>query len=138
MKTTKKDLLFTAFLFLIILLSVVWSGIDYESQDDIWKRIFVTLFIIQTVCLFFLQGDRYGRGDYLLLENIKKGTFFKVISSLEIPNKKLNCFYVIELQNGKFSILSLKKEGDVDPNSALCVGKSYFVNSESGKLLMVV
>jgi len=137
MKTTKKDLLFTAFLFLIILLSVVWSGIDYESQDDIWKRIFVTLFIIQTVCLFFLQGDRYGRGDYLLLENIKKGTFFKVISSLEIPNKKLNCFYVIELQNGTFSILSLEHEKWEDADRVLQAGKSYYVDATKGSLVMI-
>jgi hypothetical protein len=137
MKTIKKDLLFMTSIFLVILLSLVWLGVDYESRDEIFRRIFVTICILGIIFLFFILGERSGQGDYLLMENIKKGTSFKVISSLKIPNKKPHCFYVIELQNGTFSILSLEHEKWEDADRVLQAGKSYYVDTTKGSLVMI-
>ncbi|MBP6908620.1 MAG: hypothetical protein KBB75_02255 [Candidatus Pacebacteria bacterium] len=136
MKTIQKGLILKASFFLVVLLSLVWLGVDCKNWDSISLGIILTIVILANIFIFALLGERFGQGDYLLMENIKKGTCFKVISSLEIP-KDPDFFYVIELQNGNFSILSLKCEKKKEHQLTLEAGKSYFINSQSGKLLMV-
>ncbi len=122
-------------MFLVVTFFVLWLVVVDRSQQGIVDGLIMSILIGVTSYFCFLAGREDAQGSYLLLENIKKGTCFKVISPLEIPNKKPHCFYVIELQDGTFPILSLENEKWEDADRVLQVGKSYYVDITKGSLV---
>ncbi|MBP6908618.1 MAG: hypothetical protein KBB75_02245 [Candidatus Pacebacteria bacterium] len=134
MKTSKNDLFFMLTMFLVVTFFVLWLVVVDRSQQGIVDGLIMSILIGVTSYFCFLAGREDAQGKPLFKEDIKEGTVIRIISSLGVLNKKtpLNQYYMIELQNGEFCLLSLK-----DLDFIFRVGRSYSIHGTTGDWVMV-